>query len=215
MKIRFLLPIFLLTLIVALTSCASKEKPPRERDETFIANINPFDVETYHLYATVNIGKPKVSDFYVTFAPRTNYLFIKARLGIDVVRVGFSYEDRMMISEAANQYLEAYENGNIPNVKPTKKNAYSKGTVLFEWGATGLAHEVIPTYRTNAQYLEPNKPYFLISIDSMEEEGRDHISSPRIGIYISPSQWETIIEKCNQQNLEAMTDEILAEAEAF
>ena len=215
MKIRFLLPIFLLSVLIAFTSCASKEKPPRERDETFIANINPFEVETYHVYATVNIGKPKVSDFYVTFAPRTNYLFIKARLGIDVVRIGFSYEDRMMINDAVNQYLEAYENGTIPDVKPTKKNAYSKGTVLFEWGATGLAHQVVTNYRTNAQYLEPNKPYFLISIDSKAEEGTDHVSSPRIGIYISPSQWENIIEKCSQENLEAMTDEILAEAEAF
>lgn len=215
MKIRFLFPIFLLTFIIAFTSCASKEKTPRERDETYIANINPFDVETYHLYTTVNIGKPKVSDFYVTFSPRTNYLFIKARMGIDVVRVGFSYQDRMMINEAAKQYLEAYENGTIQDVKPTKKNAYSKGTVLFEWGATGPAHEVVTTYRTNAQYLEPNKPYFLISIDSKEEEGQEHISSPRIGIYISPSQWENIIEKCSQENLEAMTDEIIAEADAF
>ena len=135
--------------IILLSGCASKEKVLRERDETFIADIDSFEVATLHLYTTIgSLGKPRISDFYFRFAPRTNYLFAKARVGIDLIEIGFSYPERLKVNQAKEEYIEAYESGNIPNVKPTKKNAISKGDVSVSWGSLGLTHEVLTTYIT-------------------------------------------------------------------
>ena len=215
-KIKKLLIIALsVCTILSVTSCATKQKEFRERDETFIADINLFEIGKLHLYTNVNFSKPKISDFTVTFAPRTNYVIIKGRIGIDVVRIGFSYPERKSLFEAKEKYLADYENGTIPDVKPKKKNAYSTGDVFIEWGVAGAAREADTTYMTNAQYIEKDKPYFRIFFDSVPDPESKDVYSPRVSIYISPSQWESIMELCNQAHLEELTDEILAEAEAF
>ena len=202
-------------LVFLFSGCASKDAEPRERTETFIADVNPFTVTTLHLYAKINMGKPKISDFTVTFAPRTNTLFIKGRVGVDVIRIGFDYEERKSLSMARMKYIMAYKNSNIPNEKPSKKNAYSNGSVFLEWGGLGTSHDVTTTYMTNAEYLEKGKPYFRLFFNSTGEEASEHVYSPRLRIYISPSQWESIMELCGQEHLEEMTDAILAEANAF
>ncbi len=211
--------LFITTLLIftglTLFSCASKPKPPRERSETFVADINPFEVETFHLYSSLSLGNAKVSDFEVIFAPRTNYIYVRSRVGIDNIRIGIPYEERKKIYDAAQQYLEDYQNDKIPNTKATKKNAYTKGTVLFEWGAVGLAHKVVTAYLVNTRYLNPEKPYLMLTFQATEEEEGEHIFSPKTYVYISPSQWESIMAACNQEHLEAMTDQILADANAF
>lgn len=102
----------------------------------------------------------------------------------------------------------------IKDIKPTKKNAFTSGTAYVEWGAAGLGHEVETTYFTSTQFLEENKPYFLIQFNQTEEKISE-VYSPKLFIYISPSQWEKIIEACNQEHLISMTDQIVEEAEAF
>ena len=76
MKKQFLITILITSIF--LVSCVSKEpKPPRPRDETYIADINQFSVETFHLYASFGMNKPKIYDFTFYFAPRTNYVFVR------------------------------------------------------------------------------------------------------------------------------------------
>ena len=213
---RFFLIISIFTSFIILTSCASKQIEKRERSETFIADINSFEIGTVHLYTTITaFGKPKISDFNIYFSPRTNYVFAKAKIGIDLVQIGFSYEERQKLNQAKEIYFFAYENNTIQNAKPTKKNSISQGNASVEWGSFGLSHEVMTTYMTNTQYLEPDKPYFRIKFIQKEEEQGDNVKSPALCIYISPSQWKKIVEVCNQEHLVEMTDEILAQAEAF
>lgn len=214
MKTKFLLPLFII--IILITSCASKKLPaPKERSDTFIANVNPFEIGTFHVYAgSSNIGKLKISDIYLTFDPRTNCVMATGRIGVNAVRLGFSYEERKSLLAAKETYCAAVEALAIPKAKPTKKNAYSTGNVSIEWGTLGLAHYVMTNYITNAEYLEENKPYFRILLTQTKEENSE-IYSPKIFIYISPSQWESIVEACNQEHLVALTDEILAEANEF
>ena len=114
-----------LVLLTALfTACASKPKEVRPRGDDFVADINAFDVATFHLYANLNLGSPKVCDFYFTFAPRTNTLFVKGRVGVDVVRIGLSYSERQSLLQAHDLYLQAYETSSIPDVKPKKKRVF-------------------------------------------------------------------------------------------
>lgn len=214
MKKQFL--IIILITSIFLISCASKEPaPPRERDETYIADINPFKVGEFHLYASFGLGKPKISDFTATFYPQTNYIYINSKIGIDKVEFCFSYSERVKLSQAKDKYLELYETNQLPTGKPKKKNAISSGNVYLNWGALGPAHQSYVSYYTNVEYILEGKPYFRILFEQAKENDGSGNSSPRVNVYISPAQWEQILEACNQDRLVQMTDEILAQAEAF
>ena len=216
MKTKFLLPLILLTLITSLTSCASKEKPPRVRDETFIADISSFEVGTFHLYAAFGLTKPKIYDFTASFYPRSNMIYFRSKIGVDIVQAGFSFSERQSLVEAKEKYIQAYETSSLRKEKPTKKNAFSTGNVPFNWGALGAGYLAYVNYYSNAEFILENKPYFRILFESTKgEEPDENISSPRINVYISPAQWEQIIETCNQNRMVQLTDEILAQAEAF
>ncbi|MBO4532114.1 MAG: hypothetical protein J5726_00245 [Treponema sp.] len=213
MKTKFLFP--LLIIIILITSCASKEKPVRERDETFVADVPGFVVKELPLYAAFGLSSPKIYNFKATFYPRTNYLYVSARIGIDVIEIGFSYKERMMLKDAKEKYIELYSNGLIENKKPNKKNAFASGTVEFNWGTSSPSRSSIVPYYVNTQYILDNKPYSRLFFEQTKESNGGEFSSPRISIYISPSQWEKIVEACNQERLIQMSDEILKEAEDF
>ena len=202
-------------LTILFTSCASKEKPPRVRDESFIADIGPFEVGELHLYTAYGITRPKISDFSIIFYPRSNNLSFRTKIGIDIVEFSFSYLERKQFFDAKNKYLELYNSGNIPNEKPKKKNALSTGNTYIGWGTLGASHQAYAPYYTNIEYILENKPYFRILFEQSKELDDSGNSSPRVSIYISPAQWEQIYELCNQASLEAHADEILAQAEAF
>ena len=206
--------ITIITFLITLTACASTEKPPRQRDDTFIADINSFTLDTVHLYTQRKTGKPKINDLVISFDPRTNYVNINTKIGIDFVKIGLSYEERKSLFDAYNKYIEALYSNGIPNEKPTKKNAYTKGYAFVYWGAAGLSYGANAPYMTNAYYMEPTKPYFRITFSAGADE-EEHVYSPSFSVYISPTQWETLIEMCNQEHLVALTDEILAQANEF
>ena len=212
-SLLFIISIMLLTSL--FTSCASKEKPPRERDETYIADINMFTVETFNLYSAFGMGQPKVQDFTFIFEPRTNYLYARGRIGIDQVEVAFSYKERQKILAAKDMYILEYETGNLTKKKPSKKNAYNTGSVPIRWGVAGLGHSTVTTYMTNVQYILKDKPYFRILFSPAKEDDGSENSSPKIMVYISPAQWEKIIEACNQERLVELTDAIIEEADEF
>ena len=209
-----LLTFFTITLFVSCAS-TSKETAPRERDETFIADISSFKLDTLHLYTQLKTGKPKINDLSLYFDPKTNFLIVNTKIGIDYVRLGFTYDERKALFEAYNKYIEDYENGTIPTEKPTKKNAYTTGMALIGWGVTNYSYEADSKYITNAYYLTAEKPYFRLYFNAGADFTDKSIYSPVFSIYISPAQWETILELCNQEALEARVDEILEEADAF
>ncbi|MBR4791662.1 MAG: hypothetical protein IK024_12290 [Treponema sp.] len=207
--------VLLIAAVFLLSSCASKDKPPRERDETYIADINAFTVETFNLYSAFGMGQPKVQDFTFIFEPRTNYLYARGRIGIDQVEVAFSYKERQKILAAKDMYILEYETDNLTKQKPSKKNAYNTGSVPIRWGVAGLGHSTVTTYMTNVQYILKDKPYFRILFSSAKEDDGSENSSPKIMVYISPAQWEKIIEACNQERLVELTDAIIEEADEF
>ncbi len=216
MKTKFLFPIlFLLTLTFTFTSCASKEKPPRVRDETFVGDVGPFEIGDIHLYASFGRSRPKICGFYAIFYPRTNEILVKTKIGVDVIQFSFTYNERQEFVAAKDKYIQLYTDGQINKEKPTKKNALSSGSTYINWGMTGPAHQAYAPYYTNIEYILENKPYFRILFEQAKELDDSGDSSPRINIYISPAQWEQICQICDQATLEARVDEILAEADAF
>ena len=214
MKIKLLPLVIILFTIFTITSCASKHKVVKERSDTFIADIDSFEIDEIPLYASLAIANPKAKNFVLDFYPRTNNISIEGRIAPDAVYIVFDYAERKKLYEAAQQYIQAYEEGSITDEKPTKKNALCTGNVPLMWGVVGLSHSLNVNYAANIEYLEPNKPYFRLKFDATDDYS-DQSTSPAINIYISPSQWQTLFEMCDQATLEARCDEIVEQAEAF
>ena len=214
MKTKFLLFVLVLLSIFSLSSCASKQKAPRERSETYIADLAPFYVDELHLYTKTTIGNPKITDIEVSFSPRSNAISFKMKIGLDVIRIVFSYSERQKLFNSAEQYIDDYNNDLLEDVKPTKKNALIKSELPVSWGVFGMTHDVKVKYITNVEFLEAKKPYYRIKFDATTDP-EDGSTTPAFCIYISPSQWQTIFEMCDQATLEARCDEIVEQAEAF
>ena len=218
MKKIFFPLIITLSLFFVTTSCASKkelkEQPVIERSENFIANLNTFFVGNLNLYTKRSIGNPTITQFDVYFSPRTNSILLAGKLGIDVIQLEFTYAERKNIYTAALQYISNYENGLISQEKPTSKNAYIKGKVPISWGVFGYTYDAVTKYQVNTEYLWIEKPYYRFKLEAAPADG-DSGSSPAFSIYVSPSQWKTIFELCDQATLEARCDEVVEQVEEF
>ena len=217
MKTKFLYSIFLITILINLLSYASNKtrgpQPVQERSENFIADMNPFFVGNLHLYTKQSINSPRISEFDLYFSPRTNSIFINTKLSIDVIQIDFSYAERKALYETAQKYLNDYENGLIIDEKPTSKNTLYKGNIPISWGVFGYTHSAITKYQINTEYLWIDKPYYRIRFETTEDE--DDASSPAFNLYISPSQWNNILEMCDQAALEARCEQVVNEAMEF
>ena len=209
-----LIIIFTVLLTFSLCSCASKPKVSKQRSETYIADLDSFYVDELHLYTKTPMGEPRVTDIEVTFFPRTNIIGFKMKIGLDVIRVGFSYAERKRLYESALEYLDSYNSNTIQYSKPNKQNALLKSNTLLSWGVFGLTHDVNVKYYTNIEYLESEKPYYRIKFEATDDP-EDGSATPPFSIYISPSQWNSIFEICNQTELESKCEEILEKADAF
>ena len=206
--------LFITLFTISLFSCASKHKVVKERSDAFIADIDSFEIDEITLYASLALANPTAKTFVLDFYPRTNTISIEGRIAPDAINIIFNYAERKKLYEAAQQYIQAYEEGTIKKEKPSKKNALCKGNVPLMWGVLGLSHSLDVNYTANIEYLEPDKPYFRLKFDATDDYS-DNSTSPAINIYISPSQWQTLFDLCNQEDLEARCDEILEEADAF
>ena len=208
--------ILLLSILLSLTlfSCASKPKVQKERSDTYIANLEPFYIGELHLYTRLTIASPKISDFSLSFIPRTNSIKVTTKIGLDYFQIFFPYAERQNLKESAQKYLDDYANNQLKNEKPTKKNTLYKATLPVSWGVLGFSHDIDQKCNANIEYLELDKPYYRLKFDAATAP-EDGSTSPAFSIYISPSQWQSIFEMCDQASLEAQCDEIIAQAEAF
>lgn len=207
----------ILTVLLFNTGCATKQESsePVEQKYDFVADIDSFDIGSFNLLVSHNLTDEKITEIFLSFSPRTNCIIGKARIGANLVSFTFDYEQRIKMLDAVNQYKYEFENGKLTNRKPTKKNAYFIDKSFVSWGMLGYGHDVTTEFFTNVEFLEPTKPYFKIQFLSQEEPGYDDVYSPRFSIFISPSQWDKIIQACNQEDLEKKSTQVVDEAYEF
>lgn len=185
--------------MVVLFSCATN-KGPEEPDPNFIADISPFEFDSCQLLSGKGNDKPDAIDITYTFNPRTNEVWAGTEVSIDDYLIVFSYEDRLALADAMNQYLALYEAGNLPEQKPKKKNAITKGSLKVYWGVFGYAYNGYTEYYTGYQYLEKGKPYFFIDMGQAYDSEEDAYS-PLCRIYLSPAQIRKQFDILNQNRL--------------
>ena len=194
MKKIFQSTIILTLILFGFVSCASKKVDITD-DPNYLGNFDPFHVGKVMCLAETTFGKTKPIDVELYFVPRTNSFQSQFRDGMNNVCLIWTPEQRELLMSSIEKYITAY-NGDVKmeDRKPKAKNAFETGKIEIYWGLAGYTRNTLANYYTNYEYLEENKPYFKINVSATPYPEEEHVSSPTVVLYFSPSQLENLIE---------------------
>lgn len=171
-------------------------------DENFLANIEPVDLPS--LYFLKKNGKKVIPREVrkVGLVPRTNAVEMHFRDLSNEVAIIFRKAERDKILDACNTFLQQYEEKTVPHVKVSKKNAYFESTCSVWYGLLSPVNGC----EKNVYYVIPEfinkKPYLLIRFVPTAVTSKTGDYTPKISLYMSPSQIRDFIEEMDQENLE-------------
>lgn len=199
-------------ILLAFTGCVSKEPAaPREPDENYLGDFNPFQLENAMCVTKTASGGVAPFEMEMYFAPRTNEVEARFTYGIDKVRLLFNLEERNAFYDGIVAYMEAYNAGDMPERKPDRKNFLARTPVSVSWGVFGYAYNAETYIRINYEYLEPGKPYMVATFENGKSK-EDDVSSPVMNLYFTPSQLESLVEIIDQDEFQARVDELNRQA---
>lgn len=197
--------------LVGLTSCASmkaKASATKEKGPDFAGDFDPVELGTIMSMSNGLTGlKPR--EITVYFVPRSNNLEFYFKDTINKAALVIPYATREIIDQGVQAYMTAYndESTPLPERAPDKKNYYTTGKVSVSWGLVGLPHNGDAKFRTNYEYLEKGRPYFVLTVDSVAATDDSEVYSTQINLYFSPTQLETMYEMISQDALDAIIEE--------
>ena len=209
------------------TSCASKEAEDDEiyyeGDEGFSTEIEApqmtenflGDFDAIKLEETMvlvkNLGKLKVKQLKSTYlVPRKNTVEFTFHYGANIIGLIMNQKERTAIIDTANRFFEEYENKELRKHKVNKRTAYYNSTMPLYWGIASTNYGS----RKNKFYLNyeiiEKRAYFVIHFiptrnDSDKNGGStDTITTmtPKVTLYLSPSQLHEFVDLLEQENLE-------------
>lgn len=210
-------------LLAVFASCATakvRDADKADADPNFIGDFDPIRLEDAMALRTV-MGKIKPTVLRLYFVPRTNIVEAHFRDGINAFVLMFDEEARNTIGEAGALYAASYGDyssgnaGAMPVRKPIKQNAFNTGNVSVAWGVTSTARNGESSFRTNYEFLEKNKPYFLLTVEAVVDKTDSSTQSPPVNLYFSPSQLEALFEITGKDVLREQVDELNKKAFTF
>ena len=209
----------LLTVFASCATIKGGDADKAEADPNFIGDFDPIRLEDAMALRKV-FGKIKPTVLRLYFVPRTNIVEAHFRDGMNTLLM-FDENARNTIGEAGALYAASYgdySSGNanaMPVRKPTKKNVFNTGSVSVAWGVTAAARNGKSSFRTNYEFLEKNKPYFLLTAEPADDKEDSSAQSPAVHLYFSPSQLESLFEITGREALCEQVDELNKKAFTF
>ena len=209
--------------LAVFASCATakvRDADKTDADPNFIGDFDPIRLEDAMALRTV-MGKIKPTVLRLYFVPRTNIVEAHFRDGINAFVLMFDEDARNTIGEAGALYAASYGDyssgnaGAMPVRKPIKQNAFNTGNVSVAWGVTSTARNGETSFRTNYEFLEKNKPYFLLTVEAVVDKTDSSTQSPPVNLYFSPSQLEALFEITGKDALREQVDELNKKAFTF
>ena len=210
-------------LLTVFASCATIKgggADKAEADPNFIGDFDPIRLEDAMALRKV-FGKIKPTVLRLYFVPRTNIVEAHFRDGMNAFVLMFDENARNTIGEAGALYAASYGDYSsgtanaMPVRKPTKKNVFNTGSVSVAWGVTAAARNGKSSFRTNYEFLEKNKPYFLLTVEAAVDKEDSSTQSPPVNLYFSPSQLEALFEITDKDALREQVDELNKKAFTF
>ena len=214
MKKKLLKSLGLLMLLsLTLFSCTTTDTNVETEDPNFLGNFDPFYLDEVMCLSETTFGNTKPISVYLYFVPRTNSVQAKFKDGMNNVLLVWTKEQRDVLMSSITKYGEAINGAEKMEVrKPTDKNAFDKGKVDIYWGVGGYTRNTVANYFTNYQYLEENKPYFLLRVKATPTTDEEYVSSPTVNLYFTPSQLEALIAAVDTDVIMEKLNEIEAKA---
>ncbi len=170
--------------------------------EDFLANIEPIDLPD--LYFLRKSGK-KVIPKEVTkvgLVPRTNAVEMHFRDSVNEVAIILRKAERDKIFEACNTFLQQYDEKTLPHTKINQKNAYFVSTCSLWYGLLSPAMGCEKnTYYAICEFIN-KRPYLLLRFSPTKVTSGGDSYTPKVSLYMSPSQIKDFMETLNQENLE-------------
>ena len=214
--------IFFLIISLGIQSCASKQASNEydeiydddiysisdqpeinnapELTDDFLGDFDPFRVkEIIVLSKSSKQMKPKeLANNYLY--PRSNNLELTFRNGINKVNITLTKNERTKLSDTMKLFLEQYEAKTLPRHKVNSKTAYFISTCSMTYGVASQDYIVDKCkYWTNCEIFN-KRAYFLINFaPTATRTEKDY--SPRIKLYLSPSQIPEFLELLDQEYL--------------
>lgn len=198
-------------ILTVFTSCTTT-KTESEPDPYFLADMNAFEIGEVVGLTKQNLLKPKPANILVDFYPRTSSVAYSFRDGANKVYLIFSPEEFKNLSDSVNKYTELKEAEAFDkSYKPTRKNHFHRGKISILWGTIGYGREVTAPFDTNYEWVTVNNetnPFFRIEVKATSVPDEEHVNSPTVTVYFTPSQAKALISVVNM-------DEIMEEVNKF
>ena len=179
-----------------------------ESNENFLADIDPVELAPlYFLRKSKNTMKP-LEVRKVALVPRTNALEFHFRETANDIAIILRKAERDKILEACNTFLSEYESKTLAHRKTNSKTAYfkSKCSVWYGLMSPNVGCEA-NEYFVNYEFVN-KRPYLLIRFlptRTTSDHGKNF--TPKISLYMSPSQIRDFIEQIDQEKLEQSIEE--------
>lgn len=208
-----------LALAILLASCASIPSEP-EIDPNFLGDLNPIQLEDV-ICVRESLGSLKATEVRLFFIPRTNIIEAYLRDGMTAYVLLFESEDRQNFIDGIMTYGKAYatytdgDTSTLPEREANRSNYFNTGTMSVSWGVAAPVRNNTTTFQTNYKYLEPNKPYFELLVETTKDADDSSMSSPVLRLYFAPAQLELLLEQIDQANLQQLVDDLEEAAFAF
>lgn len=171
-----------------------------ETTDNFLGDYNPFQIENLMVLSkSSNSVKPKeLNNNYLV--PRTNTVELQFRNGINAVTVILNKTEREKIIQTCNTFLTQYEERSIPHHNVSSKTAYYNSKCSVYFGVTNASNGTDENdYFVNCEFID-KKPYLVIKFLPTRCD-ENSTFTPKVSIYMSPTQIREFISIMNQEHL--------------
>lgn len=193
---------------ILLSSCLSTSRT-YEEDRNYLGDFDPIQLENV-FGVRESGGKLKPVEIRLFFIPRTNNIEAYLRDGSTAYILIFERQERDALVDGIMAYIQAYAtyaDGNtrsLPTREANRKNYFTTGTMSVSWGIANPARNNTSTFQTNYMYLEKNRPYFELMVESTIDTDEPAVTSPVLRLYFTPIQLEAFLIQIDQENLEKL-----------
>lgn len=183
--------------------------------DDFLANIDPVELQSiFFLYKSGKKVTPKeIKKVYLV--PRTNAVELHFHTGANQIGIVLRKAERDKILDACRLFLQQYEEKTLPHTKVNKKNAYFSSTCSLWYGvltpSNGCEKNI---YYMICEFIN-KKPYLLLRFAPTQTTTGERQSTPKISLYMSPSQIRDFLEIMDQENLERTIQETKKKAYTY
>lgn len=150
----------------------------------------------------------------VYLVPRQNSVEITYRDITNVITFKLDKKEREKILATCQDFLDQYEAKTLPHHKINAKTAFMNSHTTLWFGITSPTNECTKTeYYMNCEFID-KRPYLLLKFVPTRCDTVDAFT-PKVEIYMSPSQIRDFMEQMAQENLVSLVEELSRRAYTY